>query len=103
MTKPVWCVECLEFEENSYSQLPGSLSQDYKYMHARQIPHQLSFPSQTIPNYVRYIIGFFCYNFKSFHERAVHRQTGIIFLKMVVRSLFQNVVNKMFMGHYKSN
>ena len=50
MTKPVWSLECLDSEERSYSQLPGSLSQDYKYMHEKQIPHQLSFPSQTIPD-----------------------------------------------------
>ena len=50
MTKPVWSLECLDLEERSYSQLQGSLSQDYKYMHAKQIPHQLSFPSHTIPD-----------------------------------------------------
>ena len=51
MSKPVWPLECLDFEESSYSQLPGNLSQDNKYMHARQIPHQLSFfPSQTKPD-----------------------------------------------------
>ena len=47
MTKPVWSLECLDFEKSSYSQLPGSLRQDYKYMHVKQIPNQLSFPSQT--------------------------------------------------------
>ena len=57
--------ECLDFKESSYGQLPGSLSPDYKCLHARQIPHQLSFPSQTIPDCIRYIIGVFCYNFKS--------------------------------------
>ena len=44
------------FFQNSYSQLPGRLSPDYKYLHARQIPHQLSFSSQTIPNYIRYML-----------------------------------------------
>ena len=43
MTKPVlvscFGLHCLDIEENSYSQLPGSLSPDYKYLHARQIPH----------------------------------------------------------------
>ena len=34
MTKPVWshacfALECLDFEESSYSQLPGSLRPDY--------------------------------------------------------------------------
>ena len=48
MIKPVWSLECLGFDKSSCSQLPGSLRQDYKYMHAKQIPHQLSFPSQTI-------------------------------------------------------
>ena len=38
MSEPVWSLECLDFEESSYNQLPGSLSQDHKYMHARQIP-----------------------------------------------------------------
>ena len=47
------------------NQLPGSLSPDYKYLHARQIPPNLNFPSQTTPNCIRYIIGVFCYNFKS--------------------------------------
>ena len=47
------------------SQLPRSISPDYKYLHARQIPHQLSFHSQTIPDCIRYIIGVFCNNFKS--------------------------------------
>ena len=72
MTKPVWShfpLEGLDFEECSYSQLPLSLSPDYKYLHARQIPCQLSLPkptaSQTIPDYIRYTIGVFCYNFKS--------------------------------------
>ena len=69
MTKPVWShgIESLEFEESSifYCQLPESLSPDYKYLHVRQIPHQLCFPSQTIPDCIRYIIGVFCYNFKS--------------------------------------
>ena len=37
-------LECLDIEESSYSQLPGSLSPDYKYLHA--VPHQLSLPSQ---------------------------------------------------------
>ena len=65
MSKPVWSHECMDFEESYYSQLPGRLSLDYKYLHARQTPHQLSFPSQTIPDCIRYIIGVFCYNFKS--------------------------------------
>ena len=55
----------MDFEKSSYSQLPGSLSPDYKYLHVRQIPQQLSFSSQTIPDCIRYIIGVFCYNFKS--------------------------------------
>ena len=69
MTKPVWSyvlsLIAFDFEESSYNQFPGSLSPDCKYLHARQIPHQLSFPSQTIPVYIRYVIGVFCYNFKS--------------------------------------
>ena len=50
MTKPVWSLECLDFEERLYSQLPGRPSQDYKYMYVKQIPHKLSFPSQTVPD-----------------------------------------------------
>ena len=46
-------LECLNFEESSYSQLPGRLSLDYKYLCARQIPHQLSFHSQTMPDCIR--------------------------------------------------
>ena len=61
MTKPCWSyvfgLECLDFKESSYSQLPGSLSPDYKYLHA--VSHQLSFPSQTISDCIRYIIGVF--------------------------------------------
>ena len=30
-----------------------------KFLHARQIPHQPSFPSKTIPDCIRYIIGVF--------------------------------------------
>ena len=45
----VW-PECLDFEENSYSQLAGSLSPDYKNFHARQISQQPSFSSQTVPD-----------------------------------------------------
>ena len=60
MTKPlVSCfdLECLDFEERSYSQLPCCLSPDYKYLHVRQIFHQLCFPSQIIADCVRYIIN----------------------------------------------
>ena len=55
-------IECLDLK--AYNQLPGNLSPDYKYLHARQIPHQLSFPTQTIPDCARHTIGVFCYNFK---------------------------------------
>ena len=55
----------LDLEFVSYNQLPGSLSLDYKYMHARQIPHKLSFPTKTISDFIRYITGVFYYNFKS--------------------------------------
>ena len=69
MTKSVFVscfvLECLDFEESSYSQLPGNVSPDYKYLHARQISHQLTFSSQTIPDYITYIFGVFCYTFKS--------------------------------------
>ena len=69
ITMPVWShVSALSariLNKAHYSQLPGSLSPDYKYLHARQIPHQLSFPSQTIPDCIRYVIGVFCYYFKS--------------------------------------
>ena len=61
MTNPVWP----GLEESSYNQLPGSLSPVCKYLHARKISHKLSFSSQTIPDFIRYIIGVFCYNFKS--------------------------------------
>ena len=51
MTKPVWShvfgLECLDFNESSYSQLP-----DYKYLHARKIPHQLNFTFKTIPDWI---------------------------------------------------
>ena len=39
----------MDFEESSYySQFPGNLSPDYKYLHARKIPHKLNFTSQAI-------------------------------------------------------
>ena len=57
-------LECLDFEQRSYNQLPGTLSPDYKYLHARHIPHQPTFPFQTRPDCTRYIIGVFCCNFK---------------------------------------
>ena len=53
ITKPLlscFGLECLDIDESSYSQLPGSLSPDYNYMHESKIPHQLSFSSQTIPD-----------------------------------------------------
>ena len=69
MTKPVWshvlALSAWTFKKAHIVSLPGSLSPDYKYLHARQIPNQLSFPSQTIPDCIKYIIGVFCYNFKS--------------------------------------
>ena len=58
MTKPVWShVLALSAWtlKSSYNRLPESLSPDYKYLHVRQIPHQLNFPSQTIPDCIRYI------------------------------------------------
>ena len=61
-----FALECQDFEEGSHSQLPGSLSPDYKYLHERQIPHQpRSFPSQTILDCIRCIIGVVRYKFKS--------------------------------------
>ena len=70
ITNPVWShVLALRLwtlkKAHNYSLLPGSLRTDYKYLYARQIPHQLSFHSQTIPACIRYIIGVFCCNFKS--------------------------------------
>ena len=66
ITKPVWShgfgLECLDFQESSDIHLE-SLSPDYIYLHAKQTPH-LSFPSQTIPDCIRYIIGVFWYSFK---------------------------------------
>ena len=52
--------ECLDFEESLYSQLPGSMSSDYKYLHTMHVLHQLSFPSESITDKIRYIIGVFC-------------------------------------------
>ena len=45
-------------EESSYTQLSasGSLSPDYKCLHARQISLNLSFHSQTIPDCIIYFI-----------------------------------------------
>ena len=54
MTKPVWshalALSALTLKKAHNGQLPGNLSLDYKYLHANQIPHQLSVPSQTIPD-----------------------------------------------------
>ena len=69
MSKPVWyhvlALSALTLKKAHNGQLPENLSLDYKYLHANQIPHQLSVPCQTIPDYIRYIIGVFCFNFKS--------------------------------------
>ena len=52
MTKP-FCFHVLAFSTWTLikirnSHLPGSKpGKDYKYLHARQIPHQLSFPPKT--------------------------------------------------------
>ena len=43
----------------------------YKYLHARQIPHQMSFPSQTIPDCIRLV---------SFAVTLNHRQTFLFIL-----------------------
>ena len=61
MTKPVWShvLAVYAWILIKASQLPGSLSPDNKFLHARQIPYQLSFPSQTIPDCIKYIIGVF--------------------------------------------
>ena len=60
----VFGLECLDFEKSSYSQ-SGSQSPEYKYVFANQIPHQLTCPSQTIPDRIRYTVGVFCYDVKS--------------------------------------
>ena len=65
-TKPFWShviftLIAWTLKKVHHSQFPGSLSPYYKYQHERQIPQQLSFP-QTIPDYIRYIIGVFCCN-----------------------------------------
>ena len=67
MTKPVWfhVLASSAWTLKKARKLPGSLSPDYKYLLARQISYQLSFPSQTMPHCIRYIIGVFCCNFKS--------------------------------------
>ena len=68
MTKPVWSyVLALSAwtVKKAHNQLPGRMNPDYKYLLIRQIPHNLSFPAQTILDCIRYIIGVFCYNFKS--------------------------------------
>ena len=36
-------LECLDFKGSSYSQLPGNLSLDCKYLHATQIPQNKAF------------------------------------------------------------
>ena len=43
----------------------------YKYLHARQIPHQMSFPSQTIPDCIRLV---------SFAVTLNHRQTFLFYI-----------------------
>ena len=68
MTKPVWShVLALSAWtlKKAHNQFPKNLNADFESLHARQITRQLSFPSQTVPDCIRYIIGVFCYNFKS--------------------------------------
>ena len=45
--------------KKAHMSIARNLSPDYKYLHARQIAYQLIFPSQTIPDCIRYIIGVF--------------------------------------------
>ena len=59
MTRPTLLVSCFAWsawKAKKANQLPGSLCPDYKYLHARQISHQLSFSSQTILDCIRYIV-----------------------------------------------
>ena len=66
MTKPVWShVLALTVKIAHRVSLPGNLSPDYNDLHVSQISHTLSFYSKTIADCIRYIIGVFCYNFKS--------------------------------------
>ena len=66
MIKPVWSpVLALSAWTLKKAHIVTCLSTDYKHLHARQIPQQLSFPSQTIPDCKRNNIGDFCYKFKS--------------------------------------
>ena len=49
MTKPVWSHVLASSAWTLKKALiirPGSWSKDYKYLHARQISHQLSFPQK---------------------------------------------------------
>ena len=66
MTKPVWShvLALSAWTLKKAHHMPGNLSPDYKNLYARQIHNQLSFPSQNIPDCIRYKL-FFCYNFKS--------------------------------------
>ena len=66
MINPVWShVLVLNAWTLKKAHIISCLSRDYKYLHAKKIPHKLSFSSRTIPDCIRYIIGVFCYNFKS--------------------------------------
>ena len=64
ITKPVWShVLALRLWTLKKAHLVSC--QEVSAQNARQITHQLSFHSQTIPDCIRYIIGVSCCNFKS--------------------------------------
>ena len=77
MIKPVWshvlALSVWALKKAHTVKLLESMSPDYKNLHARQISHQPSFPSEAIPDCIRYIIGVFCYNFKS--QTNIHINT----------------------------
>ena len=56
-------LECMDFEESSYTQLPGRLKADYKLQISacKKNSSPIELYPQTIPDCIRYIIGVFCY------------------------------------------
>ena len=82
MTKPVWShVLFLSAwtlrKAHIYSQLPGSLSQgeDYKYLCARQIPHQPSLAFQTIPDCINMLLVSFAITLNHSRTFLLHINT----------------------------
>ena len=69
MTKPVWpaCfgLECLDFNERAHIVIARKPEPRLQISACKSNSSPNEHSSQIIPDYISYIIGVFCYNFKS--------------------------------------